>query len=537
MVTMVMAMVRQNRLTRLACAMAFLSILTFTPSLIAGDWDFTPNFGIEETYTDNVELTTIDLTSSLVSQAILGLDMDYKSRLANFKFSGINNSLFYSHDSDINDNYISLDSELGYYLWVDGPQLVANAEIANTTRNSANNGVADLISGDTIQSETYSSGIAYRVDNNAFSIDSSLLFHARRYEDGIDESNGVSATFNSQYNKKPQFIFWQLSSSFSTNSQDFSGETRTGEQYIIDAQLGLVMPFNWSPFIRYYDEGYSGDSFSQDQQTTSSWGPGIRWLVSPHIMVDFSYNYVADESISDDYLTASVKWEPSGRTSLIASYSQRFFGDSYSLDFKNKTKRLTNSMSYKENLEVFDRGSYEQVRIGTYWCPPEATLEAISQCFVQSGQSGSSDFRLIDFYSLEPIESNEFSLNKRFAWNSTLQLSRTSFAINTSATRREGLDSKIIDDDLDASFTIDRKISGKSNLTFSAKYNYLIFDKNNPEGSRQEDRYRTFSAMYTKDLASSLSTQFTVQHVNRDSNIERYKYEEVRAIINVTKEF
>ncbi|MCI2282247.1 hypothetical protein L3081_01040 [Colwellia sp. MSW7] len=69
------------------------------------------------------------------------------------------------------------------------------------------------------------------------------------------------------------------------------------------------------------------------------------------------------------------------------------------------------------------------------------------------------------------------------------------------------------------------------------KYNYLAFDKNNPDGIRQKDYYRTISATYTKDLASSLSAHFTLQHVNRDSNLEQYTYDETRAIINVTKEF
>jgi uncharacterized protein (PEP-CTERM system associated) len=118
-----------------------------------------------------------------------------------------------------------------------------------------------------------------------------------------------------------------------------------------------------------------------------------------------------------------------------------------------------------------------------------------------------------------------------------LQLARTSFAINTSARRRERLETKVVDDTLSAAITVERKISGKSNLTLLAKYDYLIFDKNNPAGSRQEDNYSTVSATYSKDLASSLSAYFTLQHVNRDSNVDQYSYTEVRAMINVTKEF
>jgi len=231
--------------------------------------------------------------------------------------------------------------------------------------------------------------------------------------------------------------------------------------------------------VRFYDEDISGDFINQNQQTTSSWGPGIRWLVSDHLMIDISYNYVADEAVSEDYVATSIQWEPSARTSLSAGYSQRFFGDSYNLDIQHKTKRLANSITYDESLEVFDRNNYEQIDIGIFWCPADIDLTNIAQCFAQSEQPSEGDFQLARFFSLEPIESNEFSLNKRFSWTSTLQLARTSFAFNTFATRRERLEAAVINDALGASITIKRKISGKSNLTLLAKYDYLIFDKDN----------------------------------------------------------
>ena len=537
MAIMAMATARKINNSRLHHVLTLLSFLTLSSSTMAGEWQFVPNFAIEETYTDNVELTTFDPTSSLVSQAIIGLDTDYQSRLTNFNFTGDYRELFYSHDSDINDSYLTLDTQGQFLLWASGPELIATAVVDNINRNSAQNGISDLISGDTIQAEYYSAGIRYNVNNPTFAVESSLIYDISRFEDGIGEYNGVSAILNTQNSNNARSAFWQLASSFSTRSQDFSGETRTGEQYMVDAQLGLITSWNINPFIRFYDEDFSGDLSTQSQPTTSSWGPGVRWLVSQHLFLDLSYNYVVDDTVSDDYVAASIQWEPSARTSLTASYSQRFFGDSYNLNLQHRTKRLTNTMTYDESLEVFDRNNYEQIDLGIYWCPPDATIESVANCFVESDQQSTDQFQLVNFFSLEPVESNEFSLNKRFAWNSKLQLARTSFAFDSFATRREGLESKVVDDTLGASFTITRRISGKSDLTFLAKYDYLIFDKNNPEGSRQEDHYRTVSATYTKDLASSLSTHFTLQHVNRDSNVDHYTYDEVRAIINITKEF
>lgn len=537
MVIMAMATVRSIHKFRSASVLAFLSWVAISTSAVAGDWQFVPNFGIEESYTDNVELTTVDKTSSLVSQAIFGLDAEFKSHLASFTLSGKNNNLFFSHDSDINDNYLTLDAEGQVYLWSSGPELIVNAQVANTNRNSTRNGLADLVSGDTVQSEAYSAGIRYNVDNSTFSLESSLIYHIQQYDDGLGDYKGVSAILNAKNNNNARNVFWRIISKSSTKNQDFLGETRSGDQFTIEAKLGLITTLNINPFVRFYDEDFSGDFANQNQKTTSSWGPGVNWLISDHFMMDFSYNFVSDDSVSDDYVATSLQWEPSARTSLSAGYSKRFFGDSYNFDLQHKIKRLTNAISYDENLEVFDRSSFERIDLGVFWCPPGTEIEVISQCAAQSAQPANNEFRLINFFYLAPIENNEFSINKRLSWLSKLQLARTSFTFNTSASRREGVESGITDDTLDMSFTISRKISGKSKLTFLTKYNYRIFDKHNPEGFGQKDYYRTISATYTKDLASSLSTLFTLQHVNRDSSLEQYTYDEVRAIINVTKEF
>jgi len=247
-----------------------------------------------------------------------------------------------------------------------------------------------------------------------------------------------------------------------------------GNNHSVETIIGAITPWDLNPFIRYYDENIQGTSVNSNVNTTSSWGPGMRWLASPHIIIDLSYNFVADDTVSDDYLDTSIEWEPSARTSLTLGYSQRFFGDSYNIAFKHKTKRLTNSITYDE---------------------------------------------------------------RRFAWSSQLQLSRTSFNVTASTNERKSLTTNVVDDTLDTSISVTRTISPKSSLSLSAAFNYKAYDKDNPLGSRQEDYYRTISTSFTRNLASSLSCGFTVKHVNRDSTIDQFSYNELRATINITKEF
>lgn len=537
MAIMAMAMAKKINNLKLIGFTTLLQSFIATPALIAGEWQFTPKLKLEEIFTDNVELTITQPTSSLVSQINTGLDVNYQSRFANFSFSGGGHNLFFSHDNKINDSYLTLDTQAQYSFWSSGPIFKASASIKNTNKNSANNSLATLVSGDTIQSKNASAGLSYNIYNSAFSMYSDINYNISRFEDGIGEYNDITASINLSSNNNPHIIFSRLAGNFSTKEQDTSESSRTAKQYQIDAMVGLVTSFNFSPFIRFHDEDFSGDLVNQSQQTTSSWGPGFRWLISEHLKIDLSYNYVADDTTSDDYISATMEWEPSARTSLAAGYSQRFFGDSYNLNLQHKTKRLTNSITYVEALQVFDRNNYEQINLGIFWCPTAIEIEDIRKCFIQYGQSSSDDFQLVNFFSLEPIESNEFSLNRNFTWNSKLQLARTAFIISTTASRREGLESAIVNDTLGASFTISREISARSKLALLIKYDYKVFDKDNSEETGQKDHYRTISTTYTKNLASSLSANLTVQHVNRDSSEDLFSYDEMRTIINITKEF
>lgn len=508
-----------------------------TVSVNAGEWDLTPKISLEQTYTDNVELTTTEPISSVVTQGVVGLDLDFLSRFANFSLTSETNNLLYSHDSEINNNYLSLNASGALFLGTNGPELFASASVGNINRNAANNGIANLISGDTIQSNSYTTGIRYNIDNSTFSINSSIAYQVNRNEDNIGEFDGMSASFNANSNNNARTGFWQISSSYVTRDQTVSDIKRTSEQYRLDSRFGIITTWKLNPFIRFYDEDISSNLDSQTQETSPSWGPGIRWLISEHFQVDLSYNYVTDKTVSDDYVDVSIQWEPSTRTSLIAGFNKRFFGDSYNLNFQHATRRLSNSISYNESLVIFDRNSFERIDIGSFWCPPNEGLESIDQCFAFNDQLPVNELQLLDLFTFEPIESNSFQLLKNFTWSSKLNLARTTFSINASASRREDLETKIADDTLSASFNIVRRISGRSNLSIEAKYDYFGFDRSSFSTTNQEDRYNTISATYDRKLASSLSAEFTLQQINRNSNIERFNYEEFRAIINVTKEF
>ena len=514
--------------------------LLLSAQLQADEWTFEPNLGVTETYSNNVELRANNPESSFVSQLIGGINAEYKSNSANGTFSGSKSYLNYSHDSELNDDYRTLNADGSFSLWSDGPVLVATASIDNISRNDADNSYSDIISGDTIESERYGAGIQYNTGNSHYALQSSLMFNQVKTEDQLGESEGYYFQLGAQNGNAARYAFWQLNSSYSNRKQNSYNSLTAGndgEHYIVDAKIGAITSFAFNPFVRFYDEDVSGSAAGNGLDTTSAWGPGLRWLATPHIIIDLSYNFVADKTVSDDYVAANINWEPSARTSLTAGYNKRFFGDSYQLDFSHRTRRLTNKITYYESLEVFDRSNYQEVT-SEFWCPVNDFEGNPADCFpVNQPPNNQGDYQLIPVSGLILIENNEYSLNKRLAWSSILKLSRTTFALNIATNNRESLETKILDDYYDASLKATRKISPKSSLSLTGSFRHTIFDKNNPGGSRQEDYYRTVSSTYSISLASSLLSNFTLRYINRSSTVARYTYDEVRAALNITKEF
>jgi len=522
-----------KKLTNYIAQYSIITVL-FTLPVQAGEWFFTPNITTDETYSNNVGLDRNNKISSYVNQLALGLNTEFKSRLTKFSFKSSTTYVSYSHDHNLDDYFNNLAAKLRYNLGTNGPVFTANASISNQSRNSAVNSLADLVSGDTVEIKTYQSGIEYNIDNSDFIIESLFEYEWREAEDNIGTSNGYNAIFNTQNGNTARHFLWQWRS----NYRQRENHNLTGNIYRVEAITGIITRFHFNPFIRFFDEDTSGSIAGNNNTNSTSWGPGFRWQISSHFYLDLSYNYVSDKTQSDNYIATEINWQPSARTSLVANYSKRFFGESYGLNFSHKLRRLTNTISYVEKVEAFDRNSYQQISLGDFWCPIGANIsDDLSHCFVNNNDIiDFTTYQLVTLFDQQLIESNEFSLNKRLKWLSTLQLARTTFTLNIFHYNRESLTTGRIEKTNTASFIALRHISPKSDLDISFNFNHRQFNSQN-QSLGQEDYYRTVSSTYTRKLARTLSTNISLKYLNRTSTLASRTYTEARASINIKKEF
>ena len=443
----IMGMVTAEKTSNTKLSSYYIAITSalFSVNVFAGEWQFKPNIGLTETLTNNIELNQNNQESSLVNQFIIGANANYISKKFNFNFMGSETLVNYSHDSQLNDDYQTLQATADFSLWQDKLKLIANSSINNIAKNDSSNSLGNLITADTVQQNINAVGVDLILSNSNYSLLSSLFYSETKTGDNIGESEGYTAIINSENGNAARHIFWQFDSQFTKRDNGL----QTSENYQVETKIGAITPVKLNPFIRFYNEKISGTLVGARPSTLPSWGPGV--------------------------------------------------------NFSHRTKKLENTITYNETIEVFDRSNF------------------------QTGDNQQTPAEL--------IEDNEFSLNKRLDWQTQLSFIRTNFNLTLSNRDRESLSSGIIDNYFSSRLSMSRRLSVKSNLVVYIDYNKNIFNKNLPSGPRQEDTYKIISTSYNKQLASSLSTNFTVQYLDRQSNLENFTYDEGRISINLTKDF
>jgi hypothetical protein len=540
MATTAMGMAQQTKLTTVFFA------LIYSNFAFSGDWQFDPSINLDETYTDNVSLVFNKKQSSLVSQAGVNIKTSYTAQQAKFTLSSQSNYALYSHNHKLDNDYHTITSDLRLQLWPNAIVLFGTVNISNQSRNRSRNALADIVSADTVRVETYNGGLEYNIDNSDFILNSTLGYRQTNSEDNIGNRQGVVANINSTNGTSARHAFWSLEH----NYQKLDNNNRNGKQSQSEAIIGLITDYKINPFVRYYNEDNSGDLNNSNRSIESnSYGVGVRWLISPRLRLDTSYNKPIGKKLDIDgdeqkaYIDAAVLWQPSTRTKLSANFSKRFYGNSYGVDLTHTNRRLTNTISYVEDIQTLTRNNFTASIVGFYLCPNNNSL-LIEECILSEGDTiipenpnepDGQGFVILAIQDFTLVEDNVFSLNKTLSWNSSLTLPRTTISVNANQQNRENIDNNIEDQLSGASLNVSRKLSGRSSV--SANLSYTETSLQLDTEFERTDRYRRYQLSYERSLNSTLSFNLALSQLNRSSDNVLLNYDEGRISANIIKGF
>ncbi len=452
--------------------LAWLSLLAggvTSYSTVAEDVTFSSKASTKLTYSDNINLSSQDEQSGAVSVWSAGVASDIQGTEGNLLFNYDVYQTLHSVDSGRNELFNELSLSASKNLYRNNITLSADASITNVARSVQDNANADIISGGTIETRSLSSQISYQSNPRGYvDLFGALSAKTTSNSDSIGDYYSVGADASFKNGTSVKNYFWLSDFTYDQNISRLNDNFYFS--FSTNNELGLQPIYNLSPFIRANYEGYS-DANGDNVIESGSWGPALRYYLSKRSYLELSYDF---SFYDEDFWRGAFRLEPNSRTLITFDYTKRYYGDAYEFSLTHRTKKLTNTISYTEELIGFDRE------------------------FFTEGEN---------------IE--EYQLVKKANADSTLSLKRTSFTFEVHGSERspiEGNDEMTTRRFIGGKLSMSHKLSSNTSFSSSFQYDKNIFDSTNSGGSA--DYYRFLDASLTNQFSKSISWDLSVRNAN-----------------------
>ncbi len=454
-------------------------ILTTTLTVFhaaAKDIDFGTNASSELTFTDNINSSNKNKHSGFVSTWSAGAYSDIKGNDGNLLFKYDVYQTIHSVDSNRNELFNELAFSADKSIYKDSLKFNLDASVTNIARFREDNANSDIITGDTIETRSLDGGISYQSNPRGI-IDfySSINGGITSNEDEIGDYRDYNADVTIKNGTSVKHVVWLTDYYYTKNISDITENEYY--DFTLTQEVGLQPQKNISPLIRVYYEGYTDDD--EELVESGQWGPVVRYYLHERSYAELAYNFSFKE---EDFWSGHLRLNPTPRTLLEFDYTKRFYGDAYYFFLTHKTKKVTNTIEYTEELVGFDR-----------------------------------EFFVVG----ENVE--EYKLLKSFNVSSTLDLKRSSFTAKIRLSERKVLsdvsensrgNSKTYGTDFSASHRL------SENLSLSGSFQ---FDKDVFEPNSKTNYYRSYDLSLNNQLSEHLSWNASLDRTN--SNV----YSENRA--------
>ena len=301
-------------------------------------WTVVPELSVKEVFTDNLFLTASDEEQDLVTELTPRINIYGNARRASVRVNYAPQGLLYANNGDENTLFHQLFSAgvcelVRQLVFIDGSATITQQNRTDTGRGVFTNfgpgtflgGVGDNISitGERTTVTTYHLS-PYLVQRLGDWADAELRFgyddvSRSDQDEPLDDSRGTTDSTSQRYYAKiesgSRFNELPWKATFERQEIDYENADSTTFQEL----LGTVR-FVYSPELSPVGSlGYEDNSF----RSAGDPARGIIWDVG-------------------------VRWTPSGRTALEATYGRRFFGDRYFFNLSHESRRTKWHITYDE---------------------------------------------------------------------------------------------------------------------------------------------------------------------------------------------
>jgi hypothetical protein len=492
-----------------SCALLFLLTCLVATATWGGDWKFASGIALSERYSDNVNLEATGLEQSEWITEIsphISVKRD-GARLkvsADYSLQGV----LFANGSESSQLSHNLNGRANAELVDEWFFLDATARLGQQPTNlSSGVGVGDAVgirNTTSVGAYTLSPYMKHRFGSTA-------TVEARLTRDGVfigDSTLSDTASTRYQLSAVSGNDFHPLSWSASYNRSDTSnsGAADTGsETASANARYRLSSKFGLLANASMEKNDFTGASTRV--RDYSSYGLGMFYTPSRRVSMDVLYN----QSDNGNFLSGSVTLNPTLRTSISASTTERAFGRSYSLNLAHRTRKSNWSLSYHDDLTTSQQ---QFTNFAGYLCPT-GVLPPDPRCIPVYLQTQSDE----TYVSKNLIGAVSYTL-RRNTWNLSLYNNQREFQDSGETDTTRGLQ---------ASWSLRPAVHTTFTLTGGMS---TVESSNN---NRQDDLWN-LSLVATHQFQPKVSGSVEARHQERESNQPSGDYAEnsVAARLNLT---
>lgn len=356
----------------------FLLACLISAPVWAGDWKFTPSITLSERYTDNVDLeANAQADSDWITEISPRITMSRSGARIKANVDYSLQGLLYANDSDQNDLRHNLNGRVNAELAKEWLFLDATARISHELLSLADaGGLGDPVGiGNTTSVGSYSLSpyLKHRFGSAA-------TVEARLTQNGVFiGDSAVSDTNSTRYqlsavsgNYFPP-LSWGANYTKSDTRNSGTGASDSGnESASANARYRLSRKFGLLAQASMEKNDFTGAS--NRVRDYSSYGFGAFYTPSRRVSMDVLFN----DSDNGSFVSGSLTLNPTLRTSITATTSERAYGRSYSLNLAHRTRKSNWSLRYSDDLTTSQQQYHEFLGdADTYICPNGETYKQV----------------------------------------------------------------------------------------------------------------------------------------------------------------
>jgi uncharacterized protein (PEP-CTERM system associated) len=252
------------------------------------------------------------------------------------------------------------------------------------------------------------------------------------------------------------------------------------------------------------------------------------------------FEVLNENDFDDSIWSAGFIWNPSRRTSIEASAGQRFYGDTYSLLGRYRTRASAWTASYVEDISDISRTQLREANLYLFLCPgadPTDPAQFVFSPFPVSPAPGCLFLGVQP--SLIPSIAEGLYVSKTFRAGVNWGVKKVTYSIDASDVRRIYL---LQDNAEDRSQNISATVNYRMNPLTSMFGNVGLSWTEDAGtlsglGFDREDELFSFTLGLNRQFAADLTGSLTFRHFQRDSNDATAEYTENNITASATMRF